>query len=42
VTASQENLEKILNFWEEECSVDGCGRKLIMMRVCTILIFKGI
>ena len=42
VTASPENLEKILNFWEEECSVDGCGRKLIMMRVCTILIFKGI
>ena len=41
LTASQENLEKILNFWADECTEDGQGRKIIIMPIKTVLILKG-
>ena len=41
LTASQENLEKILNFWADECTEDCQGRKIIIMPIKTVLILKG-
>ena len=40
VTASQENLLKILNFWENECIKDIPGVKKVKMVVRMVVIFK--
>jgi len=41
-TASQESLQKILNFWENESFEDGHGRKVVKFQTKTVMIFKGI
>ena len=40
-TVSQENLQIILDFWENECFEDCHGRKIVTMRMVTVFIFKG-
>ena len=42
VTTSQENLGKILNFWENECIEDIPGIKTVKMVVGMVIIFKEI
>ena len=42
LSTSQENLQKILNFWENECIDDGNGKKRISFQTGTVIIFKGI
>ena len=42
LSTSQENLQKILNFWENECTDDGNGKKIISFQTRTVIIFKGI
>jgi len=40
-TTSQENLQKILKYWENECAEDGDGRKIVNLTTRTSIIFKG-
>ena len=40
-TVNQENLQKILNFWEKECIVDDSGRKMVNFQSRAIMILKG-
>ena len=42
LTAGQENLQKILRFWENECIDNDLGIKKIKMCVRTVIIFKGL
>jgi len=39
--ASQENLQKILNFWENECTENCHGKKKVKMMLSMVIIFKG-
>ena len=39
-TASQENLQKILNFWENECTENCHGKKKVKMMLSMVIIFK--
>ncbi|KAJ7393851.1 hypothetical protein OS493_003518 [Desmophyllum pertusum] len=41
VTATKDNLQKILNFWENESVDDGLGKKMVKMRMGAVIIFKG-
>ena len=41
LTASQDKLQKILTFWQDECIEDGCGRKLIRWQTRAVMIIKG-
>ena len=41
-TASQENLQKIISYWENECTEDGSGKKIIKMMLLMVIIFKGL
>ena len=40
-TASQDNLRKILNFWENECTEDERGRKVLKWQTKAVMILKG-
>lgn len=40
-TASEDDLQNILNFWESESVDDGHGRKMVTMRTGVVIIFKG-
>ena len=42
MTAGPENLQKILDFWANECFEDGHGRKLANFQLKTVVIFKGL
>jgi len=41
-TTSQENLQRILDFWENECIVDDRGRKMVKFPWKTVMILKGV
>ena len=41
LTASRENLQKILNFWADECTVDDRGRRMISVPMKTVVVLKG-
>ncbi|XP_078357470.1 histamine N-methyltransferase-like [Oculina patagonica] len=40
-TASEDGLRKILNFWENESVDDGHGKKVVVMKMGAVIIFKG-
>jgi len=40
-TAGEENLKKILSFWENECTASSHGQKLVTFENRTVMIFKG-
>ena len=39
-TAGEENLKKILSFWENECTASSHGQKLVTFENRTVMIFK--
>ena len=41
LTASQENLQKILSFWKDQCIEDGRGRKMLKWKTRAVMIVKG-
>ncbi|XP_078381533.1 histamine N-methyltransferase-like [Oculina patagonica] len=41
-TASQDNLMKVLNFWQNECTEDGRGKKIIGLKTRAVIILKGV
>ncbi|XP_078354950.1 histamine N-methyltransferase-like [Oculina patagonica] len=41
-TASQDNLMKILNFWQNQCVDDDLGRKIIRWKTRAVIILKGL
>ena len=40
-TVGEENLQKILSFWEKECIVDDSGKKMVNFQSKAVMIFKG-
>ena len=40
-TTAEDDLQKILNFWENESVDDGHGKKTVMMKMGAVVIFKG-
>lgn len=41
-TAGEQNLKKILSFWEKESTVSSYGQKLVKFENRTVMIFKGL
>ena len=41
MTASEDNLRKILGFWKDECVDNGHGKKLVKMAMGAVVILKG-
>ena len=41
LTSSQENQQKILSFWKDQCIEDGRGRKMLTWKTRAVMIIKG-